>query len=200
MTQLEVYNTALLRAGVSETIASLTENTKNAKLCNRLYTQVRDYVLRDFPWNFATRMVTLALSGTAPTNWEYQYAYPSDCLKVREVVSAGGRVVRTDLRIPFEIGNDGTSRVIWTNEATAELCYTARVEDLTQWDPLTLSALAWALTAELAAPLSVKGELAQRAQSGYAQAVHASAASMANEAWFGPEPMNAILSAREYNG
>ncbi len=47
---VDICNGALNQLGAT-TILSLTEDSKNARLCNSRFTQVRDAVFRSHPWN-----------------------------------------------------------------------------------------------------------------------------------------------------
>ena len=47
---VDINNAALNQLGAS-TILSLTEDSKNARICNARYTQIRDAVFRSHPWN-----------------------------------------------------------------------------------------------------------------------------------------------------
>ena len=49
---VEICNGALNQLGAT-TILSLTEDSKNARLCNQRFTQVRDSVFRSHPWNLS---------------------------------------------------------------------------------------------------------------------------------------------------
>ncbi|MCC6718397.1 MAG: hypothetical protein IT555_10985 [Acetobacteraceae bacterium] len=64
-------------------IASLTDGSTTANLCQRNYEPARDETLRSYPWNDAMARVSLAASATAPA-WGPTYAYPlpADCLRV----------------------------------------------------------------------------------------------------------------------
>lgn len=193
----EVCNLALLRVGVSTSVADvMTEVSKEAKMLRSIYPLAIDTVLRDFPWNFATRRVTLALSGDEPTNWEYSYAYPSDCLMVDAIVVEGLRKPRNDQRIQYEVGYDGSAKKIYTDLEDAEIIYRARVTDLSQWDALALSGLSWYIAAELAMPLSARAEIASLCRNAYAQTINDAAARNMNERMDGPEPDAEWLAVR----
>ena len=56
---VEICNGSLNQLGAT-TILSLTEDSKNARLCNQRYTQVRDAVFRSHPWNCLQKRVELA--------------------------------------------------------------------------------------------------------------------------------------------
>ena len=56
---VDICNGALNQLGAS-TILTLTEDSKNARLCNARYTQVRDSLFRSHLWNCLTKRVELA--------------------------------------------------------------------------------------------------------------------------------------------
>lgn len=191
---VQICNMALMRIGCGINIASLTEGSTEANACALFYEHCRDFALRDYPWPFASRRVALGLlTGDAATNWAFKYAYPSDCLQAREIVGAYNP--RNDEKIPFEVANEGTSRVIYTNQEDAELLYTVRVEDTNLFDPIFVSALASLLASELVMPLSMNPTLAVNARNSYIQVSSAAAARAFNEG-FTPEPECELLSVR----
>jgi hypothetical protein len=195
-TVVQICNMALMRIGVSSLISSLSEASNEARACNVFYEQMRDYALRDYPWNFATKRVVLADAGTPPDNWGFKYTYPSDCLRTKHIITKGLRTPRNDQRIPFEIGNEGGQRVIYTNQDEAELMYTARVEDPTLFDPMFTSALAYLLASEIAMPLSVQPKVADQARSAYNMVASSAAAASMNEGTEPPVPESELISIR----
>ena len=52
---VDICNEAMDLLGAA-TITALTENSKEARLCNRRFPTVRDQVLRAHPWNTAITM------------------------------------------------------------------------------------------------------------------------------------------------
>jgi hypothetical protein len=200
-TVINICNMALARIGVSSYISSLTEASNEARNCSLFYEPMRDFVLRDHNWNFATKRVLLADAGTPASNWAYKYTYPSDCLKVRKIVSPGIRNPRNDQRVAFEVANDNGQRVIYTNQAQAELIYTVRVTDPTLFDPMFTSALAYILASEIAMPLSVQPAVADQARKAYTQSVSMAAAASQSESFEGPEPVSEMITVRDgYSG
>lgn len=99
-----ICNQALAAVGTRSTIASLTENSNEARNCNLFYADTRDEILQMAHWGFATKTLSLALLKSAPgtpTNqvgqqfwtpalppppWLFEYAYPSDCLLMRSII------------------------------------------------------------------------------------------------------------------
>ncbi|MCG7932111.1 MAG: hypothetical protein N0E44_18935 [Candidatus Thiodiazotropha lotti] len=179
-TKVQICNMALGAIGEKSNIQSITERSPQAAKCNLYYDQMVEVVLSDFDWNFASVTETLALIGTAPTGWSYQYAMPSDCLAAREIV----REIRINTdRIPYKIARDRTSnmRVILTNQAEAELRYTGLVTDTSQFSPWFVEALSLRLSAAIAEPLTRKKDLVVRQLQLYNRALQAAAAASANE-------------------
>jgi len=154
----QIVNLALLRIGVTRAIANVdTEQSREAVSARLAFDDERDFVLRDFPWPWASTYATGQLvtgSSTTPANrdWIFAYRYPSDCLMVRRLVTSAGR---SDTAPPsFAIGRDSQGRLIYTNQEEAEFEYTARVTNPEEFDALFVSMLAWKLASVLAPALS----------------------------------------------
>jgi hypothetical protein len=116
-----ICNRALRHLAIGKPIASLTENSENARACADFYDEVRDEVLRDFNWPFARRFAALALVGGTATlavtpEWQYSYRLPDGCLAVRRLMS-GSRVETPTTRIPFATGGDDTGGLLYTDQA-----------------------------------------------------------------------------------
>lgn len=140
-----ICNQALISLG-SNIIASLTEDTSNAKLCNALYRQVADECLVEHDWACATTRAILSPLAAAPesTEWAYQFqvpAYPL-CLKVQ----------RTDPDSPWE--REG--QVILSNESELTLVYTYQVINPAEIDTALARAIAGKLAALLAPKIAAK--------------------------------------------
>lgn len=190
--QVSVCNMALMRVGHSDTISDITEDSTEAKICRVFWDMILDSVLRDVPWPFATKRVSLALvNETAPSNWTYVYAVPSDCLFARALVIPGMRIPRPDDQLPFEMN----AIKIYSDQVDAELVYTSRVDNLNFWDSQSLSMLAWALAPELATALKVKPELAAYARQMYQKAQSEAIVSALSEG-SDPAPNSELMDAR----
>ncbi len=80
--EVSISNSALIKLG-ADPISSLTEDTKNARLCNLRFAYLRNKVLEDHPWGFATKTISLAsVSGVTPADWQFAFQQPSDFLKM----------------------------------------------------------------------------------------------------------------------
>lgn len=154
----QIANIALMRIGVSQSVANVdTENSREALSARLIFDDEVKYVLRDFPWPWATAYADLGLVGGAsddPVNgdWTFSYRYPSDCLFARRLVTESGR---NDVNPPpYRLGRDSQGKLIFTNQEDAVLEHTALVEDPEEFDSLFVSMLAWRLGASMAPSLS----------------------------------------------
>lgn len=107
--------------------------------------------------------------------WSYSYIIPSDCIQPRYLIpggtGAGGFNVplfSVDLQVAPDVSGapikfitatdtnaeGGSVRVILTNQGSAILVYTGRVEDLTVWDPQFVDAFVLLLGARVAFALT----------------------------------------------
>ena len=134
---VDICNGALNQLGAS-TILTLTEDSKNARLCNARYTQVRDSVFRSHPWNCLQKRVQLAADSDAPA-WGFtkQYTLPADCLRVLTIL---------DYDADYKI----EGRKILTDNSTMKILYISRVEDPNEYDELLRETLSAALAADIA--------------------------------------------------
>lgn len=159
----QIVNIAMARIGASKQLANVdTETSREAIMARTFFEDDVKFVLRDFPWPWATAYTDLAVvsgSTTTRTNrdWQYAYRYPSDCLYVRRLVVDG--VGRNDPNpAPYAIGRDSQGRLIFTDEPTAQIEYTAVIEEVSEFDPMFVSMLAWKIASGLAPALSkIKG-------------------------------------------
>lgn len=134
---VDICNGALNQLGGS-TIISLTEDSKNARLCNARFTDVRDSVFRSHPWNCLQKRVQLAADSTAPA-WGFakQYTLPTDCLRVLTILNYDA-----DYKIE--------GRKLLTDLSSVKLLYIARITDPNEYDELLRETLSAALAADIA--------------------------------------------------
>ena len=134
---VDICNGALNQLGAT-TILSLTEDSKNARLCNSRYTQVRDALFRTHPWNCLQTRLELAASSDSPA-WGFTYAYtlPANCLRLL-------RVLDYDSNYKVE------GRKILSNASTMKILYISRITDPNEYDELLRETLSAALGADIA--------------------------------------------------
>ena len=134
---VDICNGALNQLGAS-TILTLTEDSKNARLCNARYTQVRDSVFRSHPFNCLQKRQQLAADTDTPA-WGFtqQYTIPADCLRILTILDYD-----SDYKIE--------GRKILTDNSTMKILYISRVEDPNEYDELLRETLSAALAADIA--------------------------------------------------
>lgn len=83
---VEICNMALYKVG-NLSIASLEDETKEARACKVFWPLVRNEMLQAHPWNFAMARADISaeLIPSPAFEWEYAYTLPADCLRVWEL-------------------------------------------------------------------------------------------------------------------
>ena len=200
MNPVDVCNMALDQIGAAgQTIQGLSPPVPAASLAaqvaTRNYQTQLDALFRAAHWNAARFQtpngLTLlkAAAGTPenpsgslpvpPLPFQYEYALPVDCLKVRFVIptptpQSGGAPFLTNqglttpplinTSLPFVVALDLNAngeqiKVILTNAEQAQAVYTARVPNPDTWDPQLLNAAVATLAAWFVNPLLRNSEL-----------------------------------------
>jgi len=145
---VDICNGALNQLGAT-TILSLTEDSKNARICNQRYTQVRDGVFRSHPWNCLQKRVELAADSTAPA-WGFKVSFtlPSDCLRLLRILD-------------YESNYKVEGRKILSNTSGMKILYVARITDPNQYDELLRETLSASLGADIAFAITSNNQTAQ---------------------------------------
>jgi hypothetical protein len=177
---IDVANMALDAIGARFTITSLSPPlpAPNAAVVARHYQPKMDALMRSAHWDFARKQIDLTVlkaamgtpenpNGTTlpipPVPWQYEYAYPADCLKGRFLIAdppqtgtgtappifAQGTLPPLGwpqlAASPFVIASDTDAngnpiKVILTDLEYAALVYTARIANPDLWEAGFLSA------------------------------------------------------------
>ena len=164
---VDICNEAMDLLGAA-TITALTENSKEARLCNRRFDTVRVAVIRAHPWNVAITRATLAKDATAPAfGFANQFTLPTDpyCLRVLSFWNSNvdSDVAAYDSQVMFKI----EGRKVLSNEGSCKITYLARVTDTEQYDPLLSSTIAHKLAAETAYAITGSNSVTQGMQQLY---------------------------------
>lgn len=136
MDSVSICNLALGMLGIPA-IASMEEPNNNAKLCKRFFPVLRDRVLRDHSWSFATASCAVQVLAEKSYDPEYEHVclLPGDCIRVLRLIG-GGRYRRLGHRI-------------YVNEPEAVVEYIRRVENPEEFDETFTEALQYLLAAEI---------------------------------------------------
>ena len=158
---VDLCNRALDLLGAAN-ITSLTENSKEARLCNGNFDDVRDAVLRSHPWNIAITRRELARDTDTPAfGFSFQYSLPTDpfCLRVLSFWNSNvnNDVAAYDSNVMFKI----EGRKVLSNEGTCNIIYIGRVTDTEQYDSLLNKAISARLAAEIAYNITGSNSVSQ---------------------------------------
>lgn len=154
----QICNMMLVRIGVTKFIANIeSDQSKEANALNLIFADELAFVIRDFPWPFATAYKNLELVAGSQANpvssdWVYAYRYPSNCVFARRLVTIAGR--KETNPPPYRVGRDGQGKLLYTNQRDAELEYTIEMTAAEELDALAISMLAWKLGTTAAPSMS----------------------------------------------
>lgn len=172
MNVTDICNMALSYLGKGR-IASLDEQSENARQCKLFYTYTKNRLLREYSWGFAKRITQLAELDTVNPFWSHVYAYPSKCLCVRRIFNctdildenkkikkaANLRVMAED-RDKYEIYMVSDNvRGIACDTGDAWLEYTYDIDDLNVCSSDFIEALTHMLAYEIALALTANMQL-----------------------------------------
>ena len=163
---VQICNSALNQLGASS-ITALTEDSKNARICNERYETIRDAVYSSHPWNCLVKRVQLAQDTDTPAwGFTYQYTLPSDCLRVLQI-----KDYNSDYKIE--------GRKLLIDESDVYLIYLTIETDVNQLDILlreTISAgLAQDIAYAITSNLQVTKLMAEKYQAKLSEARHTDA-------------------------
>ena len=197
--EAEICNLALTHLGVGKEIQNLdTDKSEEASACKRVYDTCRDTTLRDYPWPFATRVRELSLIEENPNDeWNYSYRYPSDCLKMRRLLS-GIRTPTNEQRAPYKIIQDDAGLIVYTDQENACAEYVKRETNPDKYPADFIMALSWRI-AMYVAPRLTSGDpynLRQQAQQMYEFELTRAARNSFNESQPDVEPPSELESSR----
>lgn len=145
---VSICSAALARLG-DPPIASLTENSPRAILCNSIYPDARQDVLLSHLWNCLTKRVVLSPISTAPAfGWSKRFALPEDCLRV---IGVGDEGAPEDYRVE--------GREVLYDGSTLRLVYIAD-KPAAEWSAGLVTVMTARMVAELAYPITKSATLA----------------------------------------
>jgi hypothetical protein len=218
MDKLAFYNLVMTKMGQTTRIPSLLD-TGNAKIqCDLAFPLVIPAVLRDAPWKFAERRVTLTdMDNTTPipavmttagitqgldrTDWPFRYLLPTDCIRMLEVCAQGARRSMDGNKVPFEkglvVGTTSDLLAVYSAQGEADLIYTSDVtEKFILWDSIFVHTAAYAVAAEIAWGLTGKPDVQLKMVDNYRVMLSRANVANGNESQDRPETEGALLKGR----
>lgn len=171
--EVAICNLALSWLG-GNLITALTDEQKEAKICNANYELARDAVLEDRDWTFATKRYILTPDVTTPVyGYDQQFLIPAEVLRVIHV--GNNRNVNNPDQITINWQKE-ENRIV-ANETQIQVRAIARITDTARFPPTFTHALAARLAADIAIPLTASRSLMESMWGLYEQKMSAAAGS-----------------------
>ncbi len=168
-TILSIVNTALEQIASQAQITSLTDGSPAANAASVVYTPTVQLLLRELDPDFARLTAALALSGAATPigPWAYEYLYPSDGIRLRQVKPPNGSYDVNDpqpvrAEVAFDIIGGVNTKVILTNQVNALAVYTSSTAPESLFDAVFADAVSRRLANPLAMALSGRPDFAEK--------------------------------------
>ena len=159
-TIIDIWNKALTHIGAAR-VSSLTEASREARVCRTLYDDIIKEVLRVHPWGFASTVIQLAvLADVDAVNFAYAYQLPADCYHPVKLIDnvANTVPVNDENNKIYEI----RERTLVTDETPVYLKYTKLIVDPGKFDSIFVQAAAYRLASDLALAVPKKMALHDR--------------------------------------
>lgn len=155
ISEVSVSNLALVKLG-QETISSLSQDTKQARVVNAVFEMCRNEVLEAHDWYFARKTVELASIDEEDTLniWQYVYELPADWIKM---------IKGEDDKQEFEI-RDG---YLMADDEPLKIVYTFENTNPQQWSYSFAQCLSWRVAAETAYAFTQSNTVAETMMKGY---------------------------------
>ena len=151
---VSICNSALNQLGAAS-ITALTDNSKNARLCNERYETVRDAVFRSHPWNCLIKRQQLAQDTATPAyGFLYQFSLPSDALRL-----LGIDAYNSDHKVE--------GRKILCNEKSIKISYISQVTDPNEMDVLLRETISAGIAADLGYAITANLQVSKLMQEKY---------------------------------
>lgn len=161
MNPVDICNMSLTMLNIPN-IISFDDASNQAKSCRKFYPELRDRILRDHTWSFATASFQLPklAEESCDANFQFACALPNDCI----------RVISLDREdAPYRrIGQK-----ICVNALPASVIYIRRVEDCNLFDPLFTEALEYLIAAQLAMANTRDAQLSNLYRQSYLECLQA---------------------------
>jgi hypothetical protein len=155
ISEVSISNMALVKLG-QEPITSISQDTKNARLCNAVFEICRNEVLESHPWAFATKTVEMATVDAEDTmeEWAHLYQLPADHLRP---------ICIFDEKEEYEI-RDG---YLMCNSEPVVFKYIWENTNPGTWSYTFAQCLSWRIAAEIAYAVTKSTTVAEKMMAGF---------------------------------
>jgi len=135
----EICNIALDLLSAGSVVDIDVPSTAQDALLSRWYDKSRRKLLREHPWNFASKRALLAASSTAPAfGYSHQFPVPSDFLRLLQLMDADGYSISQQY-YEFEDRN-----ILYdSDDGSLRLRYIYDLQDVSKMDAMFIDLLAY---------------------------------------------------------
>jgi hypothetical protein len=168
-TQVGAVNAALEQIASQTEITSLADGSPAAIAASVVYAPTVQLLMRELDPDFARYTAALTLSGAATpvAPWAFEYLYPADCVRLRQVRPATADYVAFDpqpirAQVAFDVIASVNTKVILTNQPNASAVYTSSTVAEAQWDSVFFDAFVRRLANPLGMALSGRPDFAEK--------------------------------------
>jgi hypothetical protein len=148
--ELEICNRALALIK-QQPVDTLSDEAEGARKFKIFYPTMRDELLCELDWSFATKIQALVVSAETVTGWEFVYAVPSDMLRIRKVFVDTGNPDPDPIDFRGPILNDaGDTKLIVAKSDAAYVEFTKAINDPALFDVLFTRAIIHRVAAAMA--------------------------------------------------
>lgn len=202
-TDVQICNMALAHLGHSGPFISdlETDQSQEAETCNVFWDTVRDDVLGDYPWPFATAKKELAqIADQERDGWDYAFALPDDCVSPRFIWPADStpRKLYPETRTPYKIAkhSEEETSILLCDIDNPVLEYTARMSNVAAYPSKFAMAMSYKMAEMIAIPITGDANKRREMRALYRAEVGQAEARAMNEQQEDEEPETPSLRAR----
>ena len=166
--KLDIWNLALVFLR-KKMINDPDSSSPEATTMRTVYPLALDFIIREHPWSFCSKVESLALSDETSPLYTYVYQYPLDCIKATQLVSPD--YIHKDQDYEIATSSSGL-KVILTDVSNAVLRYSTRVVKINDFDPSFVVALASRLAADAAINLTGRTDIWEACEKRYLELIN----------------------------
>jgi hypothetical protein len=159
-TNIDLTNRALAEIGTRSQITAFNDGSQEGLYAGILYPGLRDFLLREGDYEFASNPISPFLVAAPPEPWVYAYAYPSDCVRLKQMVPASFNIL-DPAPMEFSIITIEPNRVVATKVQSNLMIYTSNTVAETLWDSMFTESFVRMLASGLAFALENRMEASQ---------------------------------------
>lgn len=168
-TNVGAVNEALQFVAAQTQITALNDGSTAANAALVIYNPTVQLLMRELDPDFAqfTAPLTLSAAPTPVPPWAFEYLWPADCVRLRQIRPAPGDYSAFDpqpilAQVAFDVIAATNTKVILTNQQNALAVYTSSNAGEALWDSVFYDAFVRRLANPLAMAISGRPDFAEK--------------------------------------